>query len=115
MHPTGSPIPPTARSGDPEGMTPVRSRASVATARPSPYLKQLSRHFGHKVDVVFDDERSTIPFAFGTAELRVAGDDELVIEATAGDAESLARVEQVIGSHLERFGRRDELSVVFAS
>jgi hypothetical protein len=88
----------------------LRSRAVVVTARPAPYLKQLAKHFGHKIDVRYDDEHGVLPFAFGRAELH-AGDGELVIDAIAASPEELERVEQVTGSHLERFGRRDELVV----
>jgi uncharacterized protein len=90
----------------------LRSRAVVETSRPTPYLKQLAKHFGHKLDVSYDDERGVLPFAFGRAELRADADaGVLVIEAIAQTPEALERVEQVTGSHLERFGRRDELLV----
>jgi catechol 2,3-dioxygenase len=89
----------------------LRSHAAVATAKPSPYLLQLAKHFRHKLDVSFDDREAVIRFAFGRAELRTAGEDELSIEAIAATAEDLRRVEQVVGRHLERFGARDSLSV----
>jgi len=92
----------------------LRSRADVATDRPSPYLLQLSKHFRHKLDVTFDERSATIPFAFGRCELR-AEDDTLVLEAFAATPADLERVEQVIGSHLERFGRRHELSVAWSA
>ena len=90
--------------------TGLRARASVRTDKPSAYLKQLARHFGHKLDVRFDDQQAVIPFAFGDAHL-AAVDGELHLEAFAQTPSDLDRVEQVIGGHLERFGRRDELDV----
>jgi uncharacterized protein len=87
------------------------SHASVATEKPTPYMKQLCKHFGHKVEVAFDDERGTIVLAMGRCELDATHAGVLRMRAQAADAESLARTEQVVGSHLERFGRRDELSV----
>jgi hypothetical protein len=36
---------------------------------------------------------------------------ELDLTVTAADEESRERLRRVIGSHLERFGRRDELTV----
>jgi catechol 2,3-dioxygenase len=92
------------------GATELRSRADVVTDRPSPYLKQLCKHFRHKLDVTFDDRTGTIPFAFGRCELR-AGDGVLHLEAIAATPEELERVENVAGSHLVRFGRRHELTV----
>jgi catechol 2,3-dioxygenase len=94
--------------------TGLSARAVVATAKPSPYLLQLSKHFGHKLDVRFDERRSVIPLATGHAELE-AGDDALKITAHAQTPADLERVEHVIGSHLERFGRRDELAVTWQS
>lgn len=93
--------------------TGLRSRAAVSTAKPSPYLLQTAKHFRHKLDVRFDEREAVIPFPFGHAELRAA-DGELVLEAFAQTPAELRRVEQVVGSHLERFGRRDELKVVFS-
>jgi catechol 2,3-dioxygenase len=93
-----------------EAPTEVRSRADVVTDRPSPYLLQLAKHFRHKLDVAFDERAGTIPFVFGRCDMR-AGDGVLHLEAIAATPEELERVEQVIGSHLERFGRRHELRV----
>jgi hypothetical protein len=93
----------------------LRSRAVVETARPTPYLRQLAKHFGHKLDVTYDDEHGVLPFPFGRAELRAdASAGALVIDAFASSPEQLERVEDVTGGHLERFGRRDELVVRWA-
>jgi catechol 2,3-dioxygenase len=90
----------------------LRSRADVATDRPSPYLLQVAKHFRHKLDVTFDEREATIRFAFGRAELRAhPQDDVLVLEAIAATPAELERVEHVIASHLVRFGRRHELAV----
>src|SRR4051812_10490582 len=93
--------------------TELRSHADVVTDRPSPYLLQLAKHFRHKLDVTFDERTGTIPFAFGRCELR-AGDGVLALEAIAATPEELGRVENVIASHLVRFGRRHELSVAWS-
>jgi catechol 2,3-dioxygenase len=90
----------------------LRARADVATDRPSPYLLQVAKHFRHKLDVTFDEREATIRFAFGRAELR-AEEGNLVLEAIAATPAELERVEHVIGSHLVRFGRRDELAVAW--
>jgi uncharacterized protein len=62
--------------------------------------------------VTFDERAATIRFAFGRAELR-AEEATLVIEAIAATPGELERVEHVVGSHLVRFGRRDELEVTW--
>ena len=91
------------------------SVARVATARPAPYMKQLCRHFGHRVEVSFDDERGEIHMATGVCRLAVTAAGELTLTATADDAESLEALSRVIGGHLERFGSRDELVVKWAA
>jgi uncharacterized protein len=89
--------------------------ARVATAKPMPYMKQLCRHFGHKLDVSFDDERGEIHMSTGVCRLAVTGADELTLTATAADDENLATLSRVIGSHLERFGSRDGLVVAWTA
>ncbi len=86
-------------------------RAAVETARPVPYMRQLCKHFGHKTETAFDDTTGFIELAAGRCELDASGDEVLVLTAIADDADRLETVESVIGRHLERFGRRDELSV----
>jgi hypothetical protein len=84
----------------------------VATDKPVAYMRQLCKHFGHKVDASFGDDSGYIQFEFGRCELDTS-DRTLKLEVSANDAESHQRMERVIGSHLERFGRRDELSVTW--
>ncbi|HWE08795.1 MAG TPA: DUF2218 domain-containing protein [Solirubrobacteraceae bacterium] len=88
----------------------LTSRADVATEKPVPYMRQLCKHFGHKVDASFDDDSGYIQFEFGRCEL-YAADGELQLTVTAADDEGRRRMQHVISSHLERFGKRDELSV----
>lgn len=92
--------------------TTMTTRAEVATAKPVPYMRQLCKHFGHKTDAAFDDDSGYIQFDFGRCDLQ-ARDGQLELVVSAADAEALERMERVIGSHLERFGRRDELSVAW--
>lgn len=87
-------------------------RAAVRTDRPSPYLKQLCKHFRHKHDVTFTDTEGVMRFPFGTCRLQAEG-RTLLLVAEADDAETLAYTERVVGSHLERFGSRDVLTVTW--
>ena len=89
------------------------STAVIQTDAPARYAKQLLAHLGRKVPV---EQVSGVPhaqrlvFAYGSGVVRPEP-DHLVLEATAGDAESLARVEDVLARHLLKFGRRQELAV----
>jgi hypothetical protein len=85
--------------------------ARVATSKPSPYLKQLCRHFGHRNEVSFEDANGEIHLASGVCRLAVTGEAELTLTATADEPDDLDALKRVIGSHLERFGGRDGLSV----
>jgi hypothetical protein len=90
--------------------TTLSSQATVATEKPVPYMRQLCKHFGHKVDAAFDDDSGYINFEAGRCDLR-AVDGELHLTVTAENEENRERLRSVVGSHLERFGKRDELSV----
>ena len=88
--------------------------AHVATAKPAPYMKQLCRHFGHKNQVTFDDERGEIHLPSGVCSLDATGAEVLVLVATSDDDENFEALKRVIGGHLERFSGADELSVSWA-
>lgn len=83
-----------------------RSTAVVVTDAPARYAKQLLAHLGRKNTVEpvdGDPDGGRLVFAYGTGTVRPdAG--QLVLDAVAADAESLARVEDVLSRHLERFG-----------
>jgi uncharacterized protein len=93
--------------------TTLSSQATVSTEKPVPYMRQLCKHFGHKVDAVCIDDSGYINFEAGRCDLR-AGDGELLLTVTAETEENRERLRNVVGSHLERFGRRDELSVTWS-
>ena len=86
-----------------------QSTSQVQTPKASQYLQQLCKHFGHKVPVEFDTAKGSIALPFGTCEL-LAREDELILTVTGEDSDKL---EQVIGSHLERFAFREHLEVTW--
>ena len=92
----------------------MMSTAVVVTDSPSRYAKQLLSHLGHKVTVepLADQPAPAgrLVFAYGTGTVVPQG-GALVLEAAAADAESLARVKDVMQRHLEKFGARRELLV----
>jgi enamine deaminase RidA (YjgF/YER057c/UK114 family) len=90
-----------------------RATAVVATDAPARYAKQLLAHLGRKREVQPLDgvpDGGTLVFDDGVGHVRPGG-AALVLEAVADDADALARVQDVLGRHLERFGARRELSV----
>ncbi|WHT17769.1 DUF2218 domain-containing protein [Crossiella sp. CA-258035] len=92
--------------------TPLLSaEAAVSTDRPSRYLTQLCKHFAHKIEAAeFSEERGDLTFGAGKAEL-TAETGVLRLRVHADSEENLERMQHVVGSHLVRFGQRDELAV----
>lgn len=86
------------------------SRAIVPTANASRYLQQLCKHWGHKFEVTFDATVGRVALPFGPVELTAADDALDVVCRIEGDGD-LARMQQVVAEHLNRFAHREgELS-----
>ena len=87
--------------------------AEVPTDAAERYAKQLLTHLGHKVSmepIEGEPKGGRLVFAYATATVIPAA-DRLTMRATAADADSLARVQDVLKRHLEKFGARRELVV----
>jgi uncharacterized protein len=95
-------------------MEQLTARADVPTETPDRYAKQLVSHLGRRVEFATEGATSTARFGEGTGRV-VVGEGVLTLLAEAPDAESLARVQDVLGRHLERFGQRNELVVSWVS
>jgi len=94
----------------------VDSVAHVVTPQPARYIKQLVSHLGHKLTANVDETtgNGVIEFDTGRCTLDVQS-DALVLAASATDEAALARVQDVIGRHLERFGGREGLTVTWTA
>ena len=95
-------------------MTSFSARADVPTDAPERYAKQLVAHLGRRLEWATDGGTSTARVGEGTGRV-VVGDGVLTLLAEAPHAEGLARVQDVLGRHLERFGQRNELVVSWVS
>lgn len=84
--------------------------AEVETSRASPYLLQLCKHFRHKREAIFDEGRGEIEFD-GARCLLVAAGGTLLLRVEGAERATVEQIADVVGSHLERFGRRDRLRV----
>ncbi|GAA2446844.1 hypothetical protein GCM10010191_74970 [Actinomadura vinacea] len=107
------------------------ARAHIHTGKPSRYLTQLGRHadgIQHKLPdlhrgrdeqdrphvkhVEWTDTAATLILNVGRCTLRA--DDEagvLAVQAVAASEQSLRQIQRLISRDLERFGRRDHLTV----
>ena len=84
------------------------SRADVAATAPARSAKQRLSHLGRKVECVTDSNVHTATSQC-TARI-VVGDDVLTLLAANQTQVELARIEDALGSHLERFGHRAVLT-----
>ncbi|MGC9543134.1 DUF2218 domain-containing protein [Streptomyces sp. UG1] len=89
------------------------SRARVATDAAPRYAKQLASHFGRKIPVEETPNGGRRLTFQATDVVLEPQDDHLLIRVTAPDASTLTAIQDVVGSHLERFGQRNELSVTW--
>ena len=90
----------------------IISRAEVPTDTPARYAKQLLAHLGRKLDFVTQGSTSVTNIGEATGQV-IVGECALTMIATGVDEEAVAQVEHVLGSHLERFGQRNELVVAW--
>jgi hypothetical protein len=104
------------------------AEALVETPRAERFLAQLCRHaeaMGGKarhlhggdgqarpevVAVEYAGNEGKIAFGWGDCVLRSTS-DTLTVRVEAGDADRLARIQRLLTADLERFGRRDGLTV----
>ena len=85
----------------------ITETGTFATTNGSKYLKQLCKHFGHKVDVEYDDTQGRVAFPMGPAQM-LADDAGLKVVFTLQSAEDIPRAHSVIDKHLESFAFRED-------
>ena len=83
--------------------------AEVMEGRRGQFVDEVSAAEG-----LSGDDAGRIVFEVGVCELDATRTDALVLTAKAEDDERLERLQHVVASHLERFGKRDELAVSWA-
>ncbi|WP_328766519.1 DUF2218 domain-containing protein [Streptomyces sp. NBC_00286] len=89
------------------------SLGRVTTDAAPRYAKQFASHFGRKIPVEeTPDGGHRLAFQETEVVLQPA-DDHLLIRVTSPDGTTLTAIQDVVSSHLERFGRRNELTVTW--
>ena len=86
--------------------------ASVATDAAQRFAKQLASHLGRRAEVREEPDGTRVMFGNGSC-LMQSLDTTLELAAVADDDEALDRVTDIVGRHLERFGQRSGLTVVW--
>ena len=86
---------------------------TMATDRPARYAKQLAGHWARKGSAGEEDGATVIRFDTGQVVVLRPGPDVLRVEASVPDDGDADRFAEVVKVHLERFGTREELEVVW--
>lgn len=87
----------------------TKSQAIITTAHASRYLQQLCKHWAHKLTVTFTPEQGQVDFDAGTRLILTATPQELNSTLSAETPEQLARMQNVVANHLQRFAHKEEL------
>lgn len=85
-----------------------RLQAWIATPTASRSLTRLCRHFRHKIDVEYDEQKADARFPFGHC-LMEATSEHLHLRCQAPDDASMARLQYVLDDHLRRFSREPDM------
>lgn len=80
--------------------------AQVPTANASRYLQQLCKHWSHKFETSFDAAQGRIAFPMGAIAM-TAQPDRLVVTLHPEAGADIARFQQVVADHLDRFAFRE--------
>ncbi|RJL24456.1 DUF2218 domain-containing protein [Bailinhaonella thermotolerans] len=89
----------------------LTSEARVPTPSGARYAKQLCGHMGHRVRTEWTPPDGVIEFPDGGSCHLTATQDALLLTLRADQPGTLDRMRTLVAVHLERFGRRDGLTV----
>ncbi|WP_457207059.1 DUF2218 domain-containing protein [Nocardioides sp. P5_C9_2] len=92
----------------------MSKHGTMATDRPDRYAKQLAGHWAAKATVTEDGAVRTLVMGNGQTVVLRPVEGALEVEASVPADGDLDRWAQVVADHLQRFGQRDELEVVWA-
>jgi hypothetical protein len=80
--------------------------ANVPTANASKYIQQLCKHWSHRLEVDFTEQKGVVRFPDAVVTLVVQPDD-LTVTIDAQEKETVERMKDVVASHLDRFAFRE--------
>ncbi len=86
---------------------------TMSTLRPERYAKQLLSHWSQRGEAVEEDGALVQRWEGGQVIRLRAVEGALEVEVSVPEGDDSARFAQVVKEHLERFGQRDELDVVW--
>jgi hypothetical protein len=80
--------------------------ANIPTANASKYIQQLCKHWSHRLEVDFTEQKGVVRFPDAVVTLVVQPDD-LTVTIDAQEKETVERMKGVVASHLDRFAFRE--------
>ncbi|MCB8839171.1 DUF2218 domain-containing protein [Aurantimonas sp. VKM B-3413] len=87
------------------------AEAHVATDNASRYLQQLCKHWSHKFETTFDPRNGVVRFDAAQSLALTATESEIHMTLAVEDQANLARMQEVVAEHLQRFAFRENLTV----
>lgn len=87
----------------------LSSTGHFATGNALGYMKQLCKHFGHKIPASVDGNEGVITFEMGEARL-IAAEGDLQCTVAGPDAAAVERLQGIIDRHLARFAFREDFT-----
>ena len=86
---------------------------TMRTERPERYAKQLVSHWEQRGPVTQEDGATVQRWETGQVLVLRPVEGALEVELRVAEGDDAARFAQVVKDHLERFGQRDELDLVW--
>lgn len=78
----------------------------VQTLNGGKYVRQLCRHWSHKLETVVNGGRGTVIFPTGVAKMD-ADAEGIAIAISGEDRDEVERLTDVVARHIERFAFRE--------
>jgi hypothetical protein len=88
---------------------------TMATERPERYAKQLASHWATRGPATPEPDATVLRWETGQVIVLRPVEGVLEVEVSVPDGADVDRFAQVVKDHLERFGQRDELDLVWFS
>lgn len=85
----------------------------MATDRPERYAKQLFSHWSERGEQTEEGATSVMVWPDGQVIRLTPADGALIVEVSVPDGGDAVQFGDVVARHLERFGARDELKVLW--
>lgn len=80
--------------------------AKVATPNGGKYVRQLCKHWSHKLEVELDGDAGKVTFPSAVTTMSADGEG-IVIEITGENRDDVERLTDVVARHIDRFAFRE--------